>query len=223
MHTIYKRSSRAASALIEAGADVNARGGAGVTALIMAAGYGETDVVRAVLTAGADPRAATEDGIDAVWSAAGGGAIADITDGPPLGACFPDTVGGPYLSTPIVSDMVGAPGGPMRVLLARRTFAAGSRLLCEFEVQNATAASGGEPRVSAGHAIRDASGHALTESPATPLVRSPNGRLARQIWISLERTPPGRYELVVRAKDEVRGTELLALEEFDVVASAAAP
>lgn len=92
MHAIHKRSSRAAIALIEAGADVNARGGAGVTALIMAAGYGETDVVRALLTAGADPRAATEDGIDAVWSAAGGGAIADITDGPPLGACFPDTV-----------------------------------------------------------------------------------------------------------------------------------
>ena len=92
MHAIHKRSSRAATALIEAGADVNVRGGAGVNALIMAAGYGEMDVVRALLTAGADPRAATEDGIDAVWSAAGGGAIADITDGPPLGGCFPDTV-----------------------------------------------------------------------------------------------------------------------------------
>jgi hypothetical protein len=92
MHAVHRRARHAALALIAAGADVNARGGGGTTALIMAAGYGETDVVQALLKAGADPRAESEDGQTALWAAAGGMAIADITDGPPIGGCFPDTV-----------------------------------------------------------------------------------------------------------------------------------
>jgi hypothetical protein len=39
----------------------------------------------AILTAGELTR--PRDDVDALWAAAGFGAIADITDGPPLGSC----------------------------------------------------------------------------------------------------------------------------------------
>ena len=45
--------------------------------------------MRALLAAGADPRRENDDNLDALWAAAGWGAIADVTDGPPLGSCFP--------------------------------------------------------------------------------------------------------------------------------------
>lgn len=92
MHAIHKNAAVAARVFIEEGADVNARTGCGGSALIMAAGYGQTEIVRALLDHGADPYSEAGDGVTALWSAAGGGAIADITDGPPLGTCFPDTV-----------------------------------------------------------------------------------------------------------------------------------
>lgn len=42
--------------MIEAGADPNARTRRGLTALTMAAGYGDTDTVRLLLALGANPR-----------------------------------------------------------------------------------------------------------------------------------------------------------------------
>jgi ankyrin repeat protein len=82
-HAVHKNQKDAASALLEAGANPT-------PALIMAAGYGQTAVVRELLARGADPRAESH-GVNALWAAAGGGAVADITDGPPLGTCYPDT------------------------------------------------------------------------------------------------------------------------------------
>jgi ankyrin repeat protein len=78
-HAVHKGQDAAALALLEAGAEPR-------RALVMAAGYGNTRIVRALLAHGAEPAA------DALWAAAGGGAISDITDGPPLGTCFPETV-----------------------------------------------------------------------------------------------------------------------------------
>lgn len=78
-HAVHTNQSAVSLTLLEAGADP---GGA----LVMAAGYGNTTIVRALLEAGVAP------GVDALWAAAGGGAINDITDGPPLGSCFPETV-----------------------------------------------------------------------------------------------------------------------------------
>lgn len=92
MHAIHKNRPEAARALLEAGADPNARSRGGTSALLMAAGYGQTVIVRELLARGADPRAEMPGGQNALWAAAGGGAIADITDGPPLGTCFPATV-----------------------------------------------------------------------------------------------------------------------------------
>jgi len=86
----------AAKALLAAGADANATNrppssvyASGITPLMMAAGYGQLEIVEALLAAGADPRA-SHGNVNALWAAAGFGAIADITDGPPLGSCFPE-------------------------------------------------------------------------------------------------------------------------------------
>jgi hypothetical protein len=58
----------------------------------MAAGYGEAGMVRMLLAHGADPYAEAASGMNTLWSAAGGGALADITDGPPIGSCSRETV-----------------------------------------------------------------------------------------------------------------------------------
>lgn len=54
IHAIHKSQNHAALALLEAGAD--AKGASGTRALLMAAGYGNPEVVRALLAQGADPR-----------------------------------------------------------------------------------------------------------------------------------------------------------------------
>jgi hypothetical protein len=92
LHAVHKRRHQAVLALLESGADPNGRGSGGVTPLIMAAGYGSTETVEALLERGADPRSEAGGGITALWGALGGGGLADITDGPGLGVCFPDTV-----------------------------------------------------------------------------------------------------------------------------------
>lgn len=94
-HAIHKNQAAVVKALLAAGADANAGSSppsslhaSGITPLMMAAGYGQLEIVESLLAAGADPRA-SHGNVNALWAAAGFGAIADITDGPPLGSCFP--------------------------------------------------------------------------------------------------------------------------------------
>ena len=60
-------------ALLNAGADVNQRGAGGRTPLMLAAGYGQTDVVKALLDRGADVHAQMSDGSNALTTAVIGG------------------------------------------------------------------------------------------------------------------------------------------------------
>jgi len=53
-HAIHKHQVAAVTALLDAGANVNATSRNGTTALMMAAGYGYTDVVELLLARGAD-------------------------------------------------------------------------------------------------------------------------------------------------------------------------
>jgi hypothetical protein len=92
MHAIHKDHAGATRLLLDAGADANHRGDGGVTPLIMAAAYGNVDIVNLLLAHGADPAARARGGITALSNAAGGGALFDITDGPPFGACHVETV-----------------------------------------------------------------------------------------------------------------------------------
>jgi ankyrin repeat protein len=92
LHAVHKRQPAAVLTLLEAGAAPDLARDGGMTALIMAAGYGDAEIVAALLDHGADPRAQTSGGLTALWTASGGGAIDDPFDGPPLGSCFPDVI-----------------------------------------------------------------------------------------------------------------------------------
>src|SRR5580692_10285980 len=71
MHAIQKNQAGSVDALLEAGASVNAASG-NTTALIMAAGDGQTEIVQSLLKHGADPRLATGPGATALAAAVGG-------------------------------------------------------------------------------------------------------------------------------------------------------
>ena len=92
IHAIHMDQEKAVMRLLTRGADPNAASPGGITPLIMAAGYGQSELVEALLHHGADPYADAGDGVTALWAAASGGAIQDFTDGPPLGTCFPETI-----------------------------------------------------------------------------------------------------------------------------------
>jgi hypothetical protein len=91
-HAVHKRVAGAVLALLKAGADPNAGPSRGPSALMMAAGYGDLDSFDLLLKAGANASFEVEPGINSLWAALGGGAVVDITDGPPLGSCFPRIV-----------------------------------------------------------------------------------------------------------------------------------
>src|SRR5215472_18000925 len=71
MHAIHKDQLPSVRTLLELDADVNLSAG-GTTPLIMAAGYGYTDIVEALLKAGADARATARNGTNALEAAFGG-------------------------------------------------------------------------------------------------------------------------------------------------------
>ena len=76
MHGIHKNQRQSVLALLDGGADVNGKNRQGLTALMMAAGYGYADMVRDLLAQGADPYAETKDGATALTGAVGG--VSDI-------------------------------------------------------------------------------------------------------------------------------------------------
>ena len=89
MHAIHKNQKEAVTALLEGGADVNIQNQRGLTALIMAAGYGFNDTVDQLLSHGADPHLQTKDGDNALSAAVAG--VTDM-DRFTLGSCQADTV-----------------------------------------------------------------------------------------------------------------------------------
>jgi hypothetical protein len=89
MHAIHKNQQASVEALLSGGADVNARGNQGITALMMAAGYGYADIVQLLLDKGADPYAETSAGDNALVMAVGG--VPDI-DKFTIGKCQAQTV-----------------------------------------------------------------------------------------------------------------------------------
>ena len=84
MHAIHTNQEKSVLALLDGGAAVNAKTSDGLTALMMAAGYGYTGTVRELVAWGADPYAESSDGNTALTSAVGG--VSDI-DRFTLGSC----------------------------------------------------------------------------------------------------------------------------------------
>ena len=89
MHAIHKNQQKSVEALLDSGANVNASGPHRDSALMMAAGYGMSDLVRLLLRRGADPRARTVDGETALSLAVSG--VPDI-DCFTAGRCQTETV-----------------------------------------------------------------------------------------------------------------------------------
>lgn len=89
LHAIHKNQPGSVAVLIANNADVDAPGNGGVTPLIMASGYGYTEIVRQLLEAGARPGIRAANGTDALDAAVGG--TPDI-DRFTVGRCQTDTV-----------------------------------------------------------------------------------------------------------------------------------
>ena len=66
LHAIHKDQEGSVRVLLAHGADVNGRGGGGITPLIMASGYGYTNIVRVLLDHGANAHLTANDGADAL-------------------------------------------------------------------------------------------------------------------------------------------------------------
>jgi hypothetical protein len=110
-HAIHKNQKGSVIALLDAGADVNVRGGDGSTPLVMAAGYGYTGIVTVLLDRGADPRSTLRDGSSALTLAVLG--VPDI-DRFTVGDCQLPTVQALLAKAPDLR--FNGPSGPLRAL-----------------------------------------------------------------------------------------------------------
>ncbi|MDQ6800162.1 MAG: ankyrin repeat domain-containing protein [Acidobacteriota bacterium] len=100
MHAIHKAQIKSVEALLDGGADPNKTTGDGFTALMMAAGYGYTDIVQLLLRRGANPRLAAADGVRPIDLAVAG--VADI-DQFTLFQCHEDTIAALRAADPSIS------------------------------------------------------------------------------------------------------------------------
>lgn len=124
-----------------------------------------------------------------------------------------------WVTTPVLTDNLVAGEGkePRPALLARRSFAAGSRLFALFEAHGARPdPATGQPRVSAGHILRRTGGPTLARLDPTPVPPGPQGQLSRLLAISLRTATAGPHELVLTVRDDVANTTVETTEPFDV-------
>jgi hypothetical protein len=123
------------------------------------------------------------------------------------------------VSTPILSDTRtdGTPGRPQPTLLARREFARGAQLLCQFDVFGASRDAQGMPRVVQAAEVRRVDGPVYVSLPATPIQPTSLGELSRLFGVVLDDATPGDYEVVLTFRDEITGRTLELREPFRVV------
>lgn len=104
MHAVHKEQLATSVALLKAGADADARAG-GQTALIMAASYGNVEIVKALLAGGADPYLTMPDGGNALAAAIGGATDIDKFT---LGQCQTETIKALLARAPDLTEGNGA-------------------------------------------------------------------------------------------------------------------
>jgi hypothetical protein len=124
------------------------------------------------------------------------------------------------VSTPILTDSVRQLEGdraPTPVLVVRRTFAPEGRLYCQFDVYGAMKDKAtGLPHVRATYVVRDAGGIPRDRGGPMLLSATSLGRISQLLWVPLEGTPPGAYELALTIRDEIAGLEREVREPFTV-------
>ena len=128
--------------------------------------------------------------------------------------------GGFRVSSPILTDQLQSdPAGsaPRPVVVARRTFASGTTLFCQFHVYGATPDPRGEASVSSDWVLRRADGSLVREMPPRPIAPAAGRGFVRLYGISLASLPPGDYELALGVRDALRGGRIEIREPFTVV------
>ena len=126
--------------------------------------------------------------------------------------------GGLRVSSLVLSDRLreeAKGGGPE--LVARRRFAPAGTLHCRFDVYGGSKdPATGQPRVTAGFAVRRTDGRVLVAAPETPVRPGAGGALTRSLGFPLEGVPPGSYEVIVLVTDLVAGAVTEAREPIVV-------
>jgi ankyrin repeat protein len=104
LHAVHKAQPGAIFALLDAGANANGADSHGQTPLMMAAGYGYTDIVKILLAHGANPRLPMRDGVTAIDLARSG--VPDI-DRFTVFSCQDETVKALLAADPKLPDHSG--------------------------------------------------------------------------------------------------------------------
>ena len=125
------------------------------------------------------------------------------------------------VSSPILTDQIQADAAgqvvPKPVLVARRRFASGTTLFCQFTVYNAAlAAATRQAQVSGTWVLRRADGSVVRQSEARTLTPAVDGALTRLYGITLAGLTPGDYELVLLVRDELQVKTAELREPFAV-------
>ncbi len=130
-------------------------------------------------------------------------------------------LGGFRVSSPILTDQIQADAAgqtvPRPVLVARRRFASGTTLFCQFTVYNAALVPATrQPQVTGMWVLRRAGGGVVRQSEARTLTPSADGALTRLYGITLAGLTPGDYELVVLVRDQLQVKTAELREPFAV-------
>ena len=145
------------------------------------------------------------------------GTVIHEFDVPPLGTL--------RASTPVLSDTQqnpntviaeGLPGGRL-VALARREFATGSDLLCQFEVYGAKPdEKSGMPKVVQGYLVRRPDGSIFTSMEPSVINPTSLGKVTRLFGFRLTDAAPGDYEILMTIRDDLAGESMEIREPFSV-------
>ena len=130
------------------------------------------------------------------------------------------------LSTPILTDRVepapNAEGLPQPALAVHRVFPSEGGLYVQFEVFGAARdRAQGAPRVTAGLEVWAGGSRLARRVDPTPIAADRDGRVVRQVGLSLEGMKEGPYDLVLDVRDEVSGARLKHRESFMLARDAA--
>ena len=127
------------------------------------------------------------------------------------------------VSSPVLSDSLqpvpqGSKEVPRPSVMARRAFAPGSTLYCQFEVYgSAKDPKTNMPRVSAGYVIKAKDGTVVSQVAPSPINPTSLGKLSRLTGTGLQAAPPGDYEMVLSFKDEIAGKTMELTESFSIL------
>jgi hypothetical protein len=127
------------------------------------------------------------------------------------------------VSTPVLSDTPrrersaeGLPGGNLAVL-ARREFATGTGVYCQFEVYGAKKdEKTGMPQVTQGYVVRRPDGNVMTGSEPSVIKPTSLGQVTRMFGFRLDGAEPGDYEIVMVVRDDIAGQSFEIREPFKV-------